>query len=176
MKWIVIATPFFFSCFVIWKTTSKERKGRMIVDIRVLNKITMSDAYLVSSQTNILIAIKDAKFIFTINVTSFFYQWWINSAHRHRLIVTSHRDQESFKVSIMNYRNSSAYVQRMINKILRSYRHFYRAYVDNIVIFSTLLKKHLSHLRLVFSTLKKMNIYLLSRKSFFDYSSVQLLD
>ena len=89
--------------------------------------------------------------------------------------MTSYRDQESFKVSIMGYRNSPVYVQRMINKILRSYRHFCRACVDDIVIFFTSLKKHLAHLRLVFSTLEKMNIYLLSRKSFLDYPSIQLL-
>ena len=75
----------------------------------------------------------------------------------------------------MNYHNSFIYVQKIINKILRSYRYFYRAYIDNIVIFSTSLKEHLTHLRLVFSTFEKINIHLLSRKSFFDYSFVQLL-
>ena len=76
----------------------------------------------------------------------------------------------------MSYRNSFIYVQRIINKIFRSYRHFCYAYIDDIVIFFTSLKKHLSHLRFIFSTLKKMNIYLLSRKSFLDYSFVQLLN
>ena len=57
----------------------------------------------------------------------------------------------------------------MINKILRSYRHFYRAYIDNIVIFSTSLKEHLAYFRFIFSTFEKMNIYLSSRKSFLDY-------
>ena len=76
----------------------------------------------------------------------------------------------------MSYRNSLIYVQRIINKILRSYRHFYRAYIDNIVIFSTSLNEHLSHLRFVFSTFEKMNIHLSPQKSFLDYSFVQLLN
>ena len=76
----------------------------------------------------------------------------------------------------MSYRNSFVYVQKMINKILRPYRHFYYIYVDDIVIFFTSLKKHLSHLRLVFSTFKKINIHLSSQKSFLDYSFVQLLN
>ena len=90
--------------------------------------------------------------------------------------MTSHRGQESFKMPIMGYRNSPAYVQRIINKILRPYRHFCRAYVDDIVIFFTSLKKHLAHFRFVFSTFKKMNIYLSSRKSFLDYPFIQLLN
>ena len=76
---------------------------------------------------------------------------------------------------MIDYRNSSTYVQKMINKIFRSYRHFYRVYIDDIVIFFTSLKKHLAHLRFIFSTFEKMNIYLSSRKSFLDYSFVQLL-
>ena len=44
------------------------------------------------------------------------------------------------------------------------------------MIFSTFLKKHLTHLRFVFSTFEKINIYLLSQKSFFDYPFVQLLN
>ena len=76
----------------------------------------------------------------------------------------------------MGYRNSFIYVQRIINKILRSYRHFCRVYVDNIVIFFTSLKEHLSHLRFIFLTFEKMNIHLLSRKSFLDYSFIQLLN
>ena len=175
MKWIITTISFSFLCFVIWKITLKERKKRVIIDIRALNKIIILNVYFVSSQANILAAIKNAKFIFTIDAASFFYQWWINSTHRHRLIVISHRDQKSFKVPIMSYRNSSIYVQRIINKIFRSYRYFCRVYVDNIVIFFMSLKEHLAHLRLVFSTLKKMNIHLSSRKSFLDYPSIQLL-
>ena len=136
----------------------------------------MLNVYSISSQANILAAIKNIKFISTIDAVNFFYQWWINLTHRHRFIIASHRDQKFFKVSIMNYRNSFIYVQRIINKIFRSYRYFCRAYVDNIVIFSTSLKKHLSHLRFIFSTFEKMNIHLSSRKSFLDYPFVQLLN
>ncbi len=176
MEWTTTATPFSFPCFVVWKTTPEgERKGRVVVDIRALNKITMPDAYPVPSQADILAAVRDSGFISTVDAASFFYQWWVNPAHRHRLTVSSHRGQESFKVPVMGYRNSPAYVQRMIDRILRPFRHFCRAYVDDIVIFSSTLKEHLEHLRLVFSALSKMNIHLSPRKSFLGYPSVQLL-
>ena len=76
----------------------------------------------------------------------------------------------------MNYRNSSAYVQRMIDRILRSFRYFCRVYIDDIVIFFTSLEKHLKHLNLVFQVLSDMNIHLTSAKAFLEYPSVQLLD
>ena len=77
---------------------------------------------------------------------------------------------------IMSYRNFSTYVQKMINKTLRFYRYFCRAYINNIVIFFISLKKHLTHLRFIFLIFEKMNIHLLSRKFFFDYFFIQLLN
>ena len=63
----------------------------------------------------------------------------------------------------------------MINRILRLYRKFCRAYIDDIIIHSTSLDKHLEHLNLVFSALLKMNIHLSLKKSFLGYLSVYLL-
>lgn len=147
----------------------------MVVDICALNKITMPDAYPVPSQGKILAAVKDSMFISTVDVASFFYQWMVNPSHRHRLTVSSHRGQESFKVPIMGYRNLPAYIQRIINQILRPYRSFCRAYVDNIVIYSSSLEEHVGHLQQVFSALTAMNIHLSPKKSFLGYPSVQLL-
>lgn len=47
MEWITIATPFSFPCFVVWKDTAEGPKGRVVIDIRALNKIIIPDAYLV---------------------------------------------------------------------------------------------------------------------------------
>jgi len=75
----------------------------------------------------------------------------------------------------MGYRNSPAYIQRMINRILQRQRAYARAYIDDIVIFSNTLEEHLKHLHNVFITLKRMRICLASEKSFLTYSSIQLL-
>ena len=60
---------------MIWKTTLKERKDYVIINIRTLNRITILNAYSMSSQEDIFAAIKNIKFIFTIDAASFFYQW-----------------------------------------------------------------------------------------------------
>ena len=176
MEWTTTATPFSFPCFVVWKDTPNSGpKGRVVVDIRALNKITMPDAYPVPSQAEILAEVRNSKFISTVDAASFFYQWWVKPTHRHRLTVSSHRGQESFKVPVMGYRNSPAYVQRMIDRILRPFRQFCRAYVDDIVIYSSTLDEHIQHLQQVFGVLAKLNIHLSPKKSFLGYPSVQLL-
>jgi len=136
----------------------------------------MPDAYSVPSQADILAAVHGVNFIFTVDCSAFFYQWRVKRAHRHRLTVALHQGQETFKVAVMGYRNSPAYIQRMINRILQRQRAYARAYVDNIVIFSNTLEEHLKHLHNVFVTLKRMGICLASEKSFLAYPSVQLLE
>ena len=106
----------------------------------------------------------------------FFYQWRVHLLNRHKLIVVIHRDQKNFNVTIMNYKNSSTYVQRQINRFLRSFRDFARAYVDDIVMFSHIKKKHERHLRQIFDVLKKNNIFIKFAKIFFDYFSMSFLN
>ena len=45
----------------------------MIINIRALNRITILNVYFVPSQADILAAIKNVKFISTIDAASFFY-------------------------------------------------------------------------------------------------------
>ena len=75
----------------------------------------------------------------------------------------------------MSFRNSPVYVQRIIDRILRPYREFCRAYIDDIVIFSTSLNKYIRYLNLIFKALDSINIHLSPRKSFLDYLSIYLL-
>lgn len=57
LEWASTSTPFTYPCFVVWRETPKGRKGRVVVDIWALNKITMPDAYPVPSQAEILAAV-----------------------------------------------------------------------------------------------------------------------
>jgi len=177
LKWTKTSMPFTFSCFIVWKNLLNEtRKERVVIDIWALNKITMPDVYPVPSQADILTAVHGAKFIFTVNCSAFFYQWRVKRAQEHWLTVASHWGQKTFKVTVMKYRNSPIYIQRMIDRILWRQRAYARAYIDDIVIFLNTLEEHLKHLHNVFATLKRMGICLSSEKSFLTYLSVQLLE
>ena len=87
------------------------QKEQMIVDIHSLNKISQSDFYSLSLQINIISAVQDCQYISTVNCTFFFYQWLVNPEDQHKFTVISHREQEHFNVAVMNYHNSSLYVQ-----------------------------------------------------------------
>ena len=76
----------------------------------------------------------------------------------------------------MSYKNSSIYVQRQIDRLLRKFRRFARVYVDDIVIYFKIVEKHAQHLRFVFSMLRQNNIFIKFSKIFLDYSFVRLFD
>lgn len=122
-------------------------------------------------------AVSGCKFISTVDATSFFYQWPVKMEDRHKFSAVSHRGQEIFKVAMMGFKNSPAYTQRMIDRLLREAgaQKFARAYIDNLVIFSKSLQEHLTHLETVFDALSKWNLTLSGNKSFLGFPSIPLL-
>ena len=75
---------------------------------------------------------------------------------------------------MIKYKNSSIYVQRQIDRILKSF-DFVRVYVDNIVIFSEILNNYMKHLHAIFQILIKNNISINYKKTFLNYSFITLL-
>ena len=117
MKWSIQFISFSFSVFIIWKiiiqsdNTAKWKK-HVVVNICDLNCIFQPDTYSLSLQTDITSAVQECHYIFTVNYTSFFYQWLINSADQPKFTIILHCDQKHFNIAVMNYWNSSLYVQQ----------------------------------------------------------------
>jgi hypothetical protein len=136
------------SIFVVWRMINEERKDRVIVNIRELNKIVESDSYFMFLQVDIISTVVDFKFIIVVNAAAFFYQFRVRRKDRHKLTVVFHREQKYFSVTLMSFKNSSVYAQRRIDMILRDLKHCCRAFIDNITIFFDTLDEHVKHLRM----------------------------
>ena len=176
LDWTSQSTPFSFPVFVVWKTLPDgSRKGRPVIDIRGLNAVTLPDVYPLPLQSDLIAAVKDCGYISVVDCASFFYQWRVHPEDRHKLTVISHRGQETFNVAVMGFKNSPAYVQRQIDRVLRPFRTFARAYVDDVVIFSRSLREHHLHLSKVFSLFQSNGISINPAKAFLGYPSVHLL-
>ena len=176
LEWTAESTPFSYPVFVVWRTLPNgERKGRAVVDIRKLNEITQPDTYPLPLQSDIIATVSGCQYITVIDCASFFYQWRVWPEHRHRLTVITHRGQETFRVPVMGYKGSIAYVQREIDRVLRPYRDFARAYVDDVVIASKTLDEYVEHLHKVFALFLEKGISVKPTKSYVGYPSVKLL-
>ena len=181
MKYSKHSTSHDYSVFVTWRTILRSgqesvRKNRVVVNIRELNKITQTDSYSMSLQTNITSAVTKCDFISVFDAAVFFYQWNVRVENRHKLIVVFHREQKQFNVVVMSFKESSTYVQRQIDVILRNHKNYSKAFINDIVVYSKTLNDHIKHLKSIFELLQSLNIFLSSIKSFLKYSSVQLLE
>jgi len=134
------------------------------------------NSYLMSLQTKMIVAMTECQYIFVVNAQRYFHQWQMRIADRNKLTVVSHWEQKQFSMTVMRFKNSLSYVQRQINKILRSHWVYAKVYMNNIVIFSHTLKKHLKHLHVIFSLFRRLRVCLTSTKSFLEYSFVSLLE
>ena len=105
-------TRFSYPVFVVWRDIPKGRKGRVIVDIRNLNKITESDTYPMPLQADIVAVIAGYKYITVIDTSGYFYQFRVKLDNRHKLIVVSYKGQEQFNIAIIGYKGLLPYIQR----------------------------------------------------------------
>ena len=69
---------FTFSVFIVWKTIMFVQdiatwKNCVVVNIWNLNKISISDNYLLSLQSDVTAAVWEVSYIITVNCTEFFY-------------------------------------------------------------------------------------------------------
>jgi hypothetical protein len=93
MHWIKESTTHEALVFVVWRQMSNdERKKRIVIDVRDLNKIVEFDSYSMSLQTNIISVVADFKYISMIDAAAFFYQFRVKTIDRHKFTIISHRE------------------------------------------------------------------------------------
>ena len=175
MIWFTQSIAFSFFIFVIWRDTLNDFKKRVVVNIKDFNKITKQNTYFMSLQTNITSAVTKHRYIFTIDAVKWFHQFLVKRRDRLKFTVVSYKEQKEFNVTLMNFKDSSPYVQRQTNQMLRPYRKFSRAYMNDIIIFFKKLEDHIQHLRSVFQLFQKRRMNLTSIKFFLKYSFITLL-
>ena len=148
---------------------NQSKKKRAVMNIRELNKIIISDVYVMFIQIDIIAIVVDCKYVSIIDAIKYFYQWKVKLKNRFKQTVISHQKQKQFNVIDMNFKNSFVYVQRQTNFFFKNLREFAKIFIDDIVIFSQIKKKHLKHLKTVFERLFSYDVIFNSTKNFLNF-------
>ena len=151
-----------------------KRKKKVVINIRELNKIIVSNNYSISLQKNIVIVIQKCIFINVVDYNEQFHLFLIKKNYRQRFIIVFYKGFEHFNITTIKFKNSVSYVQKKMNEFLYSYRHFARCYIDNIIIFSRSAKEYFQHLKTIFALFARFKIILKSKKSYLNYLSIIL--
>ena len=119
---------------------------------------------------------RDCEHISLMNDFVFFLLFLNIEENKHKFSFISHDDKKQLNVAIMKFKNSSFYIQRIMNKTLRDFKNFCRVYINDIVLFFKIFNKHVEHFRRFFVKLVELRIILNFKKIFLNYFSIILLE
>ena len=134
---------------------------RVTIDFRMVNKNVINDVYPMYWVKDQLEAMNGALVFSTLNLTKGYYQMKLANESKEITAFTSPKGLFQLKVLPMGMKTSGAVFQRLMDWMLGNLKtRCAVVYIDDITIFSPLLKQHLQDLREVFERLQNTNLKL----------------
>jgi len=119
------------------------KKWRMVIDFRALNKETVEDAYPLPNTTEILDQLGNAKYFSVFNLASAFHQIPMHESDAQKTAFSTPHGHYHFNRMPFGLKNASATFQRLMDQVLSGLQGTDMfVYLDDIVIYATSLKEH----------------------------------
>ena len=156
--------------------TKKNGKFRFCVDFRLLNDITVKDAYPIPSVDETLDSLGGALFFTTLDLASGYWQVLLAEEDRAKTAFSSNGCHFEFQVMPFGLTNAPATFQRLMEDVLRGLTlDTCLVYLDDILLHFRAFEEHLCHLRAVFERLRAAGLKLRTEKCQFVRSEVPYL-
>ena len=141
---------------------------QMCIDYRALNKVTVKKKYPIPLIADLFDQLGRARYFTKLDLRSRYYQ--VRIAEGDKPKTTCVTRYSSYKLLVMPFglTNAPTKFYTLMNKIFLPYLDkFVVVYLDDIVIYSSILKEHVEHLRKVFKILRQNDLYLKKEKCSF---------
>lgn len=125
------------------------RKSRLCIDFRDLNKIVVPQAQPFPLIDDLVIKTRDSVYFTTLDVNSAFWSIPLRVEDRQKTGFVTQEGHYQWTCLPYGLKTSSATFQRILSNILRKYKltDFAVNYIDDILIFSKTFSEHINHLR-----------------------------
>lgn len=153
----------------------KNGGGRICLDARGLNKLTIPDAYPSLNVDQILRNLPKARYITGLDMTQAFHQIEIVRGDRPKTAFAVDNRFYCYKRAVMGFRNSPADLTKMLSNIFHDMAPEVYHYVDDFVIMSPTFEQHVKTLTEVANRLKAHNLTISREKSCFCYKRLSFL-
>jgi hypothetical protein len=135
-------------------------KWRMCIDYRLLNNVTVKDAYPLPRIQDCLDMIGSARCLSKFDLTQGYYQVEMQPDSIHKTAFNTRSGKYEFRAMPFGLTNAPSTFQRIMNDALREYiGKFVIVYLDDIVIFSRTEDEHEKHLARVLRTLQEHELF-----------------
>ncbi len=155
----------------------KDDSLRFCVDYRKLNALIKQDRYSLSLIDEILTWIQESKYLTRLNIIVTFNKLQMHSDSEDLTIFITFFDSYKYHVMLFKLINESTFYQHYMNNVLFEYLHqFCQIYLDDIIIYSKILKKHKRHVRLILNRLREADLQMNINKCKFHVQEIIFLE
>ncbi len=155
----------------------KDDSLRFCVDYRKLNALIKRDRYSLSLIDEILTHIQESKYLIQLNIIVAFNKLRMHSDSENLTIFITFFDSYKYHVMLFELINESTFYQHYMNDVLFEYLHqFCQIYLNNIIIYSKILKKHKQHVRLILNKLQEADLQIDINKCKFHVQKIIFLE
>ena len=146
----------------------KDGTARFCIDYRRLNAVSRKDVYPLPRIEDILSTLGEAKYFSTLDLATGFWQIELDESSRPKSAFTTHKGLYEFVRMPFGLCNAPATFQRLMQVVLAGLEwSSCFVYIDDILVASRSFEEHLSHIKEVFSRLRKAGLCLKPKKCSF---------
>ncbi len=152
-------SPYAAPAFIVPRKDN--RPGRLVVDYRALNKITIPDASPLPHAEDLLQELgKGYQYFSKLDLKSGYHQFRIPPADRAKTAFVVSQGHYEFLVLSMGPQNAPAGFQKTMCRVMKPCRGFCQVFLDDIILYSRTFDDHIRHLQLAFATLAAAKLVL----------------
>ncbi len=155
----------------------KDESLRFCVDYRKLNALIKRDRYSLSLIDETLTRIQESKYLTRLNIIVAFNKLRMHSDSKDLTIFIIFFDLYKYYVMLFELINESTFYQHYMNDVLFEYLHqFCQIYLNDIIIYSKILKKHKRHVWLILNRLREADLQIDINKCKFHVQKIIFLE
>ncbi len=137
----------------------KDESLRFCVDYRKLNALIKWNHYFLSLINETFTRIQESKYLTRLNIIIAFNKLHMHSDSKDLTIFIIFFNSYKYHVMLFKLINESAFYQHYMNDMLFKYLHqFCQIYLNDIIIYSKILKKHKRHVWLILNRLREADL------------------
>ena len=137
----------------------KDESLRFCVNYRKFNALIKRNRYSLLLIDETFTHIQESKYLIQLNIIVMFNKLQMHSDSEDLTIFIIFFDSHKYHVMLFELIIESMFYQHYMNNVLFKYLHqFCQIYLDDIIIYSKILKKHKQHVRLILNRLREADL------------------
>ncbi len=155
----------------------KDESLRFCVDYRKLNALIKRNRYSLLLIDETFTRIQESKYLIQLNIIVMFNKLQMHSDSEDLTIFIIFFNSYKYHVMLFELINESTFYQHYMNDVLFEYLHqFCQIYLNDIIIYSKILKKYKQHVRLILNRLQKADLQININKCKFHVQKIIFLE